>query len=179
MRLNLKKLQRLLLFTGGVIGVCCTSGISLLPYEPEVVFAGYFNGTYDSLVGNRAWPNTCRLVGDTIRIYCYSTSFSETNRIRNGDLLRIDLFPDSGDGFEKRNTLFHLARYYNQNESYTVNRGDSAIVGIRFESEVVSYAPSAGSDLELEDVFVASPPVGQGRDLQITNGHLFGEVHPE
>jgi len=158
--------------------VMCNGGIEeLLPYEPEVIFTGYFNGDYDSLTGNRQWRNTCRLVGDTIRIYCYSTFFSEVDMIRDGDLMRIDFFPDSGNGFEKRNTLFHLARYHGQNESYTVNRGDTADVTIRFESEVAAYQASTGADLELKEIFVSAPPVGQGRHLEITKGRLFGRVH--
>jgi len=156
----------------------CNSPIEqLLPYVPEVTFTGYLNATYDSLAGNRQWPNTCRLVADTIRIYCYSTDFSEVDRIRQGDLMRIDLFPDSGDGFEKRNVLFHLARYNSQNESYTINKGDSADITIRFDSEIVAYAPSVGAEIDIKDIFVATPSVGHAQSLEIRNGHLFGSVH--
>lgn len=156
----------------------CTNPVKLvLPYTPEVTFAGYLNATYDSLTGNRQWPNTCRLIGDTIRLYCYSADFREVDRVRQGDLLRIDLYPDSGKGFEKSNTLFHLARYNSQNESYTINRGDSADNSIRFESEIVSYSPSVGADLELKDIFVATPPVVNAQYLEIRKGHLFGSVH--
>jgi hypothetical protein len=160
-----------------MVSACTNPVEQVIPYIPEVTFTGYFNANYDSLAGNRQWPNTCRLIGDTVRIYCYSTTFSEVNRIREGDLLRIDLFPDSGNGFEKRNTLFHLARYHGQNESYTINRGDSADITIRFESEVVSYAASVNAPLELDEIFVRTPPLGPGQHLEILKGHLWGRVH--
>ena len=146
-------------------------------YVPQVTFTGYVNGGFDSLAGNRSWPNRCELIGDTVRIYCHSTFFGETQRIRHGDMLRIDLLPDSGEGFEKRNTLFHLARYYETNESYTINQGDTVDNTIRFESRVLSFSRSVNGEIDLDMIFVASPPVAQGRHLEIKNGHLFGRIH--
>jgi hypothetical protein len=164
---------------GTVVMLYCnnSSQMPLVPYVPEVTFAGFINGEYDSLTGNRTWPNTCRLAGDTVRIYCYSTMFTEADKIRHGELLRIDLLPDSAVGFQKRNVLFHLARYYDATESYTVNRGDTIDVSIRFESAIVSFAHSVGADVELNKIYVATPPVKNGRYLTITNGHLIGRVH--
>ena len=158
---------------------CNGNGIipETIPYVPEVTFSGYFNNDYDSLAGNMYWPNTCRLVGDTVRIYCYSSFFGEENRIRHGDLLRIDLFPDSGEGFEKRNSLFHLARYYEYNESYTINRGDTVDRTIRFESQIRSFAREAGGSIDLDMIYVATPPVAKGRLLEIKNGRLSGRIH--
>lgn len=167
----------LLIWLAALIFDCSRSPVELIDYVPEVTFTGYLNASYDSLTGNRAWPNRCYLAGDTIRIYCYSSGFSEVNKIRHGDLLRIDLFPDSGDGFEKRNTLFHLARYYNQNESYTINKGDSVDITIRFESEIIAYSPQVNAPLELDNIYVATPPLGPGQHLEIIRGHLFGRVH--
>lgn len=171
--------QRFLIFTltAGVCLNCHHTDGPQLPYVPQVTFTGYFNGDYDSLAGNRSWPNECELVGDTVRIYCFSTFFNESNHIRHGDLLRIDLLPDSGDGFEKRNTLFHLARYYERNESYTINKGDTIDNLIRFESEIVAFSRAAGALLELDKIYVATPPVKEGRYLVINEGHLFGSIH--
>jgi hypothetical protein len=161
-----------------VVFMHCQNSIAPpVPYVPPVTFTGYFNGDYDSLTGNRSWPNLCELIGDTVRIYCYSTSFSESNNIRHGDLLRIDLLPDSGDGFGKRNTLFHLARYDERNESYTINKGDTIDNTIRFESETVSFSRSVGGTVELEHIYVATPAVIVGRYLEIRDGHLFGSIH--
>ena len=167
---------------GSVIGVVlclyCKNGVvPEIPYIPDITFTGYFNNTYDSLAGNMYWPNTCELVGDTVRIYCYSTFFGEANKIRNGDLMRIDLYPDSGNGFEKRNSLFHLARYYETNESYTINQGDTVDNTIRFESRILSFSRSVNGEIDLDMIYVASPPVAQGRHLEIKNGHLFGRLH--
>ena len=148
----------------------------VLPYTPPVTFTGYFNGDYDSLAGNRMWRNTCELVGDTVRIYCYSASFNETDKIRHGNLFRLDLYPDSADGFQKRNTLFHLARYFDQNESYTINQGDTSDITRQFESIIVDFSRTNGAGLELEEMYIASPPLAQGRYLQITEGHLFGNI---
>ena len=168
--------NHLLIIAAGIALHCQNTLLPVFPYVPPVTFTGYFNGDYDSLAGNRFWPNRCELAGDTVRIYCYSTFFSETNRIRHGDLLRLDLYPDSADGFQKRNTLFHLARYYDQNESYTINRGDTSDITRQFESVIVAFSRSNGALLELEDMYIASSPLKQGRYLQITDGHLFGSI---
>lgn len=155
---------------------CNNAVLPVIPYVPPVTFTGFFNGDYDSLAGNRAWPNRCELAGDTVRIYCYSTFFGETDNIRHGDLLRLDLYPDSADGFQKRNTLFHLARYYEQNESYTINPGDTTDVSKQFESVVVDFSRSNGEALELEDIYIVTAPLARGRYLEITDGHLFGSI---
>ncbi|MBN1758510.1 MAG: hypothetical protein JW863_09345 [Chitinispirillaceae bacterium] len=168
--------DRLLILVAGITLQCQNTQLPVIPYIPPVTFTGYFNGDYDSLAGNRFWPNRCELIGDTVRIYCYSTFFTETNKIRHGDLLRLDLYPDSADGFQKRNVLFHLARYYDRNESYTINRGDTSDITRQFESVIVNFARSNGAGLELEEVFIASPPLAQGQYLQITDGHLFGNI---
>ena len=160
-----------------VVGFYCNVLAPKIPYVPEIVFTGYFNGDFDSLAGNWQWPNTCRLVGDTVRIYCYSTFFSESDRIRNGDLMRIDLYPDSGDGFEKRNTLFHLARYYESNESYTINRGDTVNTLVVFKSRIMSFSRSIDGAIELDSIYIATPPVKFGRHLEIKKGRLFGSIH--
>ena len=169
----------ILTLTAGVCLNCHHTTGPQIPYVPQITFTGNFNGDYDSLAGNRSWPNRCALVGDTVRIYCYSTFFSESNRIRYGDQLRIDLLPDSADGFQKRNTLFHLARYYERNESYTVNKGDTIENSIRFETEVVSFSRTVGGEIELQEIYVATPviPGTGGRYLTITHGHLFGSIH--
>ena len=171
----MKSLCRLLL-TGCILLQCSHIAAPVLPYIPPVTFTGYFNGDYDSLAGNRSWPNRCELAGDTVRIFCYSTFFSETDKIRNGNLLRLDLYPDSADGFQKRNTLFHLARYFDQNESYTINRGDTGDITRQFESSIVDFSRTNGSAIELEDIYIASPPLAKGQYLTITDGHLFGNI---
>lgn len=148
----------------------------ILPYTPPVTFTGYFNGDYDSLAGNRTWRNTCEMVGDTVRIYCYSTYFDESDNIRHGNLLRLDFYPDSAEAFQKRNTLFHLARYFEQNESYTINPGDTLDITRQLESDIAEIPHANGAPLELENVYITSPPLGHGRLLQITNGHLFGNI---
>jgi hypothetical protein len=155
---------------------CSCDFVPILPYVPPVTFTGFFNEDYDSLAGNRAWPNRCELEGDTVRIFCYSTTFSENNRIRNGNFLRLDLYPDSADGFRKRNILFHCARYFERNESYTINRGDTADVTKQFESVVIDFSRTDGSAIELEDIYIAAGPLAQGRYLQITDGRLFGSI---
>ena len=163
----------------GLLICCCQNGIDPKNlYEPEVTFAGYFNDMYDSLTGNWQYPNTCRMVGDTIRIYCYSAFFGESNRIRNGDLMRLDLYPDTTeDAYQKGHVLFHLARYYDTNESYTVNPADTLDVIVNFKSQTESFSHRRGGSFELDDIYVSAPPVGQGRFLEIKDGHLAGSVH--
>jgi hypothetical protein len=172
-----KTLAAMLLLCMSVMNECHNgTGLPFFPYLPEVTFTGFINGDYDSLTGNRTWPNTCRLVGDTVRIVCYSSTFSEANRIRHGDLIRLDLLPDSADGFQKRNVMFHLARYYDDNESYTINKGDSIDISIRFESEIVSFVRTTGASVELDKIYIETPPVKNGQYLMIDHGHLFGSI---
>lgn len=160
-----------------LVGMYCQNMTALLlPYEPDIIFTGFFNNTYDSLAGNRQWPNRCELVGDTVRIYCYSTFFSESNRIRHGDLVRFDLYPDSGDGFEKRNTLFHMARYYDCSESYTINRGDTLNPEIRLKCNIQSFSRRVGGEIDLNPISVFTPALKNGRYLEIKDGRLFGRI---
>lgn len=156
---------------------CKKSPMVEIPYEPEVIFTGYINGTYDSLAGNLFWPNTCRLIGDTIRIYCYSTTFSEVNKIRKGDLFRLDIYPpDSINLFSKRNALFHLARYYERNESYTINIKDTIDNTIRLEAKIIDISRSIGDSIILQEIYIATPPVKEGKYLEIKNGNLRGVI---
>ncbi|MCX7725591.1 MAG: hypothetical protein N2053_01950 [Chitinispirillaceae bacterium] len=157
---------------------CKNSNTLEIPYEPEVVFTGYINGVYDSLAGNLFWPNTCRLIGDTIRIYCYSTYFSDANKIRNGDLFRLDIYPpDSTNLFSKRNALFHFARYHDRNESYTINIKDTIDNTIRLEAKIIEISRSTGDSLILQDIYIATPPVKEGKYLEIKKGYLRGVVN--
>lgn len=158
---------------------CGPNGINeLQPYEPPIVFTGYFNGEYSSLAGNRWWPNSCSLVGDTVRIYCYSTFFGESNHVRHGDLLRLDLYPDTVWKVATRNTLFHLARYYESNESYTVTPMDTLFDRGRVQADIVALSRRLAGDIELEDFIVTASPIPgtTGRRLEIKQGHLYGTV---
>lgn len=169
----------ILFIISGLLLCYCQNGVDPeVLYKPEVTFAGFFNDTYDSLTGNWQYPNTCRMVGDTIRIYCYSAFFGESDRIRNGDLMRLDLYSDTTeDAYQKGQILFHLARYYESNESYTINPADTLDVRINFKSETEFFSHRRGGSFELDEIYVSTPPVGQGRYLEIKNGHLKGMVH--
>lgn len=161
---------------------CGPNGINQLqPYEPPVVFTGYFNGMYDSLAGNRWWPNSCCMVGDTVRIYCYSTFFGESNHVRHGDLLRIDLYPDTVWMVATRNALFHLARYYESNESYTVTPKDTLLDRGWVQADIGALSRRVAGSIELKNFSVTASPVPgtTGKQLEIKQGHLYGTVrHP-
>jgi hypothetical protein len=150
-----------------------------IPYRPPVVFVGYFNKVYDSLAGNAFWPNTCTMVGDTIRMYFYSTRFDEVNRIREGDLLRIDIHPNrTGTSIGTNRVLFHMARYHGTNASYTISPNDSAYGSKTVRMEVSSLDSGSGGAVDINKVYVSTGPISgtTAEALEIKDGRIFGRI---
>jgi len=175
----MKKQVLVVLCLAGMLHRCGNGTGVLAPiYVPQVVFAGYINNQYDSLTGNLYWPNRCMLVGDTVRMYFYSSTFSERNRIRNGDLLRIDIYPQADVLVGKREVLFHMARYGDYNRSYTIHPtsplSESGRVGARME---VLERRSGGS-IHLVGFNAGTGPVPgtYGERLEILRGRIMGRV---
>lgn len=147
-------------------------------YTCQVYFAGYINGDYDSLTGNYWYRNSCQLVGDTIRIMLYSSEFQETNRIRRGDFLRLDLFPGNDSAIGRANVFFHMARYLEQNISYTISAIDTLYGFDRIQFNVKDINRKKGGEVYLDNISVLSRPLSgtNGEELKILHGHLKGTV---
>jgi hypothetical protein len=129
-----------LLLGGLCVLALCRAGVSpSSEYVPAVVFEGYIEppgggATWTRLPGNEDAPNRCTLVGDTIRIYCYSEDYYAPDDYRSGtgygDQLRIDLYPfgyvDSITLVSLRNVLIKLSRFGKPaNETYLVTDADT------------------------------------------------------
>jgi hypothetical protein len=174
MHLCVKIICALLFVTG-----CELIDTPQIPYRPPVVFVGYFNKIYDSLAGNAFWPNTCTLVGDTIRMYFYSTSFDEVNRIREGDFLRIDIHPNrTGTSIGINRVLFHMARYHGTNASYTISPNDSAYGSKTVRMEVSLLDSGSGGAVDINKVYVSTGPISgtTAEALEIKDGRIFGRI---
>jgi len=152
--------------------------IGELFYEPPVVLVCYINGEYDSLAGNFLYPNSCELIADTLRMYFYSTDFSESNNIRDGDLIRLDIFQVSGNVVGTRNVLFHMARYHEGNASYTVNPADTIEKGQSVQMHIDVLERRLGGVVRISEFSVVSDPIGgtYGEALIIKDGRIEGHI---
>lgn len=147
-------------------------------YTCPVYFAGYINGDYDSLTGNYWYRNSCKLVGDTIRIMLYSSGFEETNRVRHGDFIRLDLYPGNDSAVGRSRVFFHMARYLEHNISYTISAIDTLYGFDRIQIHVQDINRTKGGYVDLEDISVLSRPISgtNGEELKILHGHLKGTI---
>ena len=163
---------------GGVLFlIACGDEVApVIGYTPPVLFAGYINGDYIMLEGNRIWPNRCSLVGDTVRIYLYSKGFSEENRIRKGDLVRLDIFPGTDSLIGTGKVLFHMARYHERNTSYTINAADSSDNAKSVAIRALSLGRYRGGAVDLDNMMVRTGPVGgtPGEMLLISDASIRG-----
>jgi len=147
-------------------------------YSPPVVFTGFINGTYDSLGGNRKWRNSCTMDGDTLRMFFFSNNFKEKGMIRDGDLIRIDVFPkedstDSSNFLTNSRVLFHMARYLGNNTTYTIPRNDR--MG-KVEMTVTAMDLVSGGVVEFCNIIVSAPPLTGGEMLAITKARIKGVI---
>ena len=132
-------------------------GITSLFYSPSIYFAGYFNGNYDSLTGNYWYPNSCKLVGDTIRMFFYSSEFEVVNRVWQGEFIRMDLYPGNDSAIGRARILFHMARYLEQNFSYTITPIDTVYGYDRIQLHVEDINRTRGGSVNLRDITVSIP----------------------
>jgi len=147
-------------------------------YKPPVYFAGVINGTYDSLTGNYWYQNECKLVGDTIKMFFYSSEFSEVNRIRKGDFIHVAIYPGSDSALRRSKVLFHMARYHGENASYTVGPIDTLYGFDKIQFKVRSLERRSGGALEIVDmsVYAGVIPGTSGEQLEIVRGTIKGTI---
>lgn len=146
-------------------------------YSPPVVFTGYINKDYECLRGNLEWKNECRMVGDTIRMRFWSTDFSEQDHIRNGDMIRLDIYPGAGALVGNRDALFDMARYYEYSSSYDVTPADTVNTSNRIEMKIMQLDRAAGGYLEIDSITVLAKPVDKGEPLEIIQGRITGTIN--
>jgi hypothetical protein len=147
-------------------------------YEPQVVFVGSVTGDYDSLPGNRDWPNTCILKGDTVRMTFFSESFKKVNNITSGDFLRMDIFPCSTcvNGFSTKHVRFHMARYQSTNISFDITPADTTNGSDQISLMVHSLDRQHGGAVDLYNIEALAKPLVGDLELDLQNGRIFGSV---
>lgn len=148
-------------------------------YHPPVVFTGVVNDDHDSLPGNPTWPNTCELLGDTVRMYFHSENFHVANdSIWHGDLIRLTLLPNANDSLVSTRSVFlHAALYRDMNYSYDVAPRDSVdLITTRVEMRVLSLSRTHGSRIEIDGITVLAKALTGNRSLIINNGRISGTI---
>jgi len=169
----------LTVITTGLILRCGDSNvIGALFYQPSVYFAGYINGTYDSLTGNYSYKNFCKLVNDTIRMFIYSSEFNVGNNIWDGDFIRMDIYPGSDSALGRANILFHMARYHGANASYTVTPADTLYGYDNIQFTVRELDRRHGGTVSLENIAINAELMDgtTGEELVIVKGRIEGTI---
>jgi hypothetical protein len=176
--INTLKIIPVSFFILGPFLYCSNPTKPLVEYNPPVTFNGFLNGKEVSLRGNFYWPNCCTLKNDTVRMYFYSDTFSEKNKIRNGDFMRIFFFPSSDTLLGLRHMIFHLARYQQFNSSYTIAPKDSVSFVTKAQMHRVALSPTRGKEVHIDEIYMCTGPVSgsTGEQLEIKKGIIKGVV---
>jgi hypothetical protein len=176
--LSLSKGTLLFQFLTGPFLFCTNPSSPLLYYEPPITFSGFFNGVEVSMRGNAFWPNRCRLKRDTIQMFFYSDNFSEVNKIRNGDFMRIYIFQGRDSLIGVKHMILHLARYHEYNSTYTILPRDTASAAIDAKMYRVALNPSRGSRVYIDRINMYTIPItgSSGEQMEITKGIITGAV---
>jgi hypothetical protein len=173
------KTEIVLLFIGLLFIHCSLiSGTKETSYSPPVIFAGYVNSDYDSLPGNRTWPNTCTISNDTIRMNFYSENFSQQNNIRSGDMLRVYMLPCTTNvtSLGTKYFIFHMSLYRDVNYTYEVTPADTAPTGNSVSMRIVTLAREHNGQIDLDNISVDSRPLTGSVGLELRNGKITGTV---
>lgn len=176
--ISLSKSTLIFQFLTGPFLFCTNPSCPLLDYDPPVTFSGFFNGVEVSMGGNAFWPNGCRLKRDTIQMFFYSDNFSEINNIRNGDFMRIFIFPGQDSLIGVKRMILHLARYHEYNSTYTILPRDTMSAVISAKMHRVALSPASGSRVHIDRINMYTIPVAgsTGEQMEITKGIITGAV---
>ena len=158
----------------------CSSITSLiLPYDPIITFAGIVNNDSLYYPGNRSYPNTCRIVGDCVRMYLYSEDYSQ-GPTNHGDQMRIDVYSLDSQFITERHSLFNLTRYDRTmaTPTYTIVPSDTLNDYNNFHVKVESFERRHGGVIRLKEMSVTGRPLGQyaSEPLEIVRGVISGSI---
>lgn len=172
------KLLMVILTVPGTLFFCSSPLHPNVPYNPPVSFSGFINGREVSMKGNFFWPNCCTLKNDTIRMYFYSDDFSEDNKVRQGDFMRLFLFPDSSDLLGIKHMYFHLARYHEYNSSYSIAPRDTHSRLTTIQMHRVALTAARKSSVSIDRIYVQTGVISNttGERIEITKGSITGAV---
>jgi hypothetical protein len=164
-----------------LVGLSCSTITSVvpLPYVPVITFRGIVNTDSLNYPGSRKYPNTCRIVGNCVRMYFYSEDYSQ-DVICHGDQMRIDVYSVDSQFITERTSLFNLTRYDRgiTTPTYTITASDTINDYNNFNVKVVSFDQRSGGTIELREMEVMARPLGQyaSDPLKIVRGVISGKI---
>jgi hypothetical protein len=179
---NLRTWDYALIASAFSIGsLSCSSMVAVipLPYVPVITFSGIVNTDSLRYPGNRQYPNTCRIVGNCVRMYFYSEDYSQGS-ISHGDQMRIDVYGVDSQFITERTALFDLTRYDrgSTTPTYTIVPADTLNDYNNFHIKIVTFDRRNGGAIELKEMTVMSRPLGQyaSDPLKIVRGVISGKI---
>lgn len=166
----------------GVLVCRCSESKSIFPfYTPAITLNAIINNTELNFPGNWQNPNRCTVRDDTMDIYFYSEDFSIGHTFL-GDQIRLMIFPFNSDSLTKlgiRNVLMRFSRYSDGNSTYELIPGDTMFAPpCAAEMDIVTYQPSPGGEVQIENLFIRPRPVGTPVTgaMEISRGTISGHV---
>ncbi len=111
-------------------------------------------------------------------MYFYSENFQEVENIRDGDLIRMDIFPGDGQLIGNARVLFHMARYHGKNTSYTVSPADTLFTHSVVKMQLQTADIFSSEQILLENIYIRSLPEAgtYGEILEIKDGTIQGVI---
>jgi hypothetical protein len=160
-------------------------------YTPPVTFSGLLylgtGGDSVTLSGNVTFPNTCRMYGDTVRMYFYSDDFSEVNKVRQGYLLWVEIYPPLPDTTDTtttpsnflslRDVLIRLSVYAQPQSTFRVSRPDTIYPDMSAVFEIESLERRRNGRIALHSIEAYLHREGAtGRSMSIEKGEITGTI---
>jgi hypothetical protein len=152
------------------------TAIPLLAYRPPVTFKGCLNGGWIELVGNKDYPNTCRVIDDTVKLFLCSNDYLP-GRFACGRFLRLVIFPfaDSCTAISAKQMILHFCDYSEEmSPSYEITPADTASACDRAHLTAESLDRRTGGHIQLANIQVTACPMVRGRHLEIVHGVISG-----
>lgn len=90
----------------------------------------------------------------------------------------MDLYPGNDSAIGKARIFFHMARYLEQNLSYTITPIDTAYGYDRIQIYVQDINRVRGGSVNLRDITVSTGPLGgtTGEALELLHGRVRGVI---
>jgi hypothetical protein len=153
-------------------------------YEPVITFKGYVGDEWLELPGHAGMPNTCKLRGDTVEIWCYSRDYEHIpTNLRHGYAMRIDIRPftiDTNEDFVTSHVLTRFTDYAvgTSELSYIVAPKDTAYATLyAIKGDVISLNRRPEASVHIEKIQIPYHQVGKsGVVLRVQDGVLKGEI---
>ena len=156
-------------------------------YHPPFIFCGFIGPDSTVLPGNFYYPNTASMIADTLRIFCYSSYYSE-GRTNTGYQMRLDIYNPVNDTlFGIKNMLFRLANYDTNgfNRTYQLTPADSNNAnGYAVQLTIKSFGVRSGAPLNISIPYLypyqypayTAKRLGKSDVLTIVRAQIIGHM---